>query len=55
MELEWSRTRLIELAKKAYNREVMLPDFQRNFIWTRSDIEELICSLLEGMSEFNLE
>ncbi len=49
MELEWSKKRLIELVKKAYRGEVMLPDFQRNFVWARNDIEELICSLLERM------
>jgi len=49
MELEWSKKKLLELVKKAYYGEVMLPDFQRNFIWARNDIEELICSLLERM------
>jgi len=49
MELEWSKKKLLELVRKAYHGEVMLPDFQRNFIWARNDIEELICSLLERM------
>jgi len=49
MELEWSKKKLLELVKSAYDGEVMLPDFQRNFVWTRNDIEELICSLLERM------
>lgn len=49
MELEWSKRRLLELVRKAYHGEVMLPDFQRNFVWARNDIEELICSLLERM------
>jgi len=49
MELEWSKKKLLELVRKAYYGEVMLPDFQRNFVWARSDIEELICSLLERM------
>lgn len=49
MELEWSKKKLLELVRKAYHGEVMLPDFQRNFVWARNDIEELICSLLEGM------
>jgi hypothetical protein len=48
-ELSWSIENLLELVKKAYNGEVMLPDFQRNFVWARNDIEELICSLLERM------
>ncbi|RLG70424.1 MAG: hypothetical protein DRO04_01910, partial [Candidatus Iainarchaeum archaeon] len=49
MELEWSKKKLLELVKKAYHGEVMLPDFQRNFVWARNDIEELISSLLERM------
>ncbi len=50
MELEWSKKKkLLELVRKAYYGEVMLPDFQRNFVWARNDIEELICSLLEKM------
>ncbi len=49
MELEWSKKKLLELVKKAYDGEVMLPDFQRNFVWARNNIEELICSLLERM------
>lgn len=49
MELEWSKKKLLELVRKAYHGEVMLPDFQRNFVWARNDIEELICSSLERM------
>ncbi len=49
MELEWSKKKLLDLVKKAYFGELMLPDFQRNFVWTRNDIEELISSLLEKM------
>ena len=49
MELEWSKKKLLELVRKAYFGEVMLPDFQRNFVWARNDIEELISSLLEKM------
>ncbi len=49
MELEWSKKKLLELVRRAYHGEVMLPDFQRNFVWARNNIEELICSLLERM------
>lgn len=44
-----SRNLLNDLVKKAYTGEVMLPDFQRNFVWSRQDVEELIKSLLEDM------
>lgn len=49
MELEWSEKNMLGLIKKAFDGEVMLPDFQRNFIWARNDIEELIKSLIENM------
>jgi len=44
-----SKKLLGDLVKKAYSGEVMLPDFQRNFVWSRQDVEELIKSLLENM------
>ncbi|CAL2085496.1 conserved protein of unknown function [Tenacibaculum sp. 190524A02b] len=49
MELSQGNKQLLSLAKGAFTGEVMLPDFQRNFIWARQDIEELIKSLLENM------
>jgi len=49
MELAQGNKELMSLAKDAFKGEVMLPDFQRNFIWSRQDIEELLKSLLEDM------
>lgn len=49
MQLSQGTKSLLDLTKKAYNGEVMLPDFQRNFVWTRQDVEELLKSLLEDM------
>ncbi|ADQ06873.1 Protein of unknown function DUF2081 [Caldicellulosiruptor hydrothermalis 108] len=49
MNLQQGQMNLLDLVRKAYNGECMLPDFQRNFVWTRYDIEELIKSLLQGM------
>ena len=49
MELSHVPRNLLDLVKKAYEGEVALPDFQRNFVWTRQDIEELIKSILENM------
>jgi len=49
VELEWSKKKMLGLIEKAFDGEVMLPDFQRNFVWARNDIEELIKSLLENM------
>jgi uncharacterized protein with ParB-like and HNH nuclease domain len=49
MDLGHRKENLLKLVNEAYSGEVMLPDFQRNFVWTRNDIEELIKSLLEDM------
>ncbi|WP_052735466.1 DUF262 domain-containing protein [Methanosarcina sp. 1.H.A.2.2] len=38
-----------DVVKKASEGKVMLPDFQRNFVWARSDVEDLLKSLLENM------
>lgn len=49
MNLQQGQNKLLNLLELAYNGEVMLPDFQRSFVWGRNDIEELIKSLLEDM------
>ncbi len=49
MDLGHRKENLLKLVNEAYSGEVLLPDFQRNFVWTRNDIEELIKSLLEDM------
>lgn len=49
MELSQGSKSLKDLVKKSYHGEVMLPDFQRNFVWSRGDVEELFKSLLENM------
>ena len=49
MELSQGNKEFLALAKGAFKGDVMLPDFQRNFVWTRQDIEELFKSLIEDM------
>lgn len=49
MNLSQGNKPLLDLVKAAYKGDVMLPDFQRNFVWARADVEELIKSLLEKM------
>lgn len=50
MQLSQGSMKLIDdVVKKAYEGKVMLPDFQRNFVWARSDVEDLFKSLLENM------
>ncbi|MEO0004884.1 MAG: DUF262 domain-containing protein, partial [candidate division WOR-3 bacterium] len=38
--------KLAELLNKVYNGEIVLPDFQRSFIWEPDDIKDLLASVL---------
>lgn len=40
--------KLLEIVQKAYEAKVVLPEFQRSFVWERNDIQELLTSILEG-------
>ena len=40
--------KLIDLLKEVYKGSVVLPDFQRSFIWEPEDIRELLVSVLGG-------
>lgn len=39
---------LIDLIGYARRGRVVLPQFQRNFVWSRDDITALLVSILEG-------
>jgi len=39
---------LLSLVRDAYLGKVVLPEFQRSFVWGREDIEELLVSILQG-------
>jgi uncharacterized protein with ParB-like and HNH nuclease domain len=32
----------------AFDGKVVIPEFQRSFVWAREDIEELLLSILQG-------
>ncbi|MGB9749848.1 MAG: GmrSD restriction endonuclease domain-containing protein [Caldisericia bacterium] len=49
MDIDHGTEKILDLVRKAYEGKVMLPDFQRNFIWERQNIEEFIESLLENV------
>lgn len=49
MNIDQGQYNILGLARDAYNGEIMLPDFQRNFVWPRNYVEEFIESLLEDM------
>ena len=40
--------KLLDLVEDAYLGKVVLPEFQRSFVWRREDIEELLVSILQG-------
>jgi|GEM_PF-424053 len=39
---------LLSLMRDAHAAKVVIPEFQRSFIWGREDIEELLVSILQG-------
>ena len=39
---------LLEIVKDAYRAKVVVPEFQRSFVWGREDIEEFLASILQG-------
>lgn len=49
MDIEHGEKKIWDLVNMAYRGEVMLPDFQRNFVWERQGVEELIESILENL------
>ncbi len=49
MDIDHGTEKILDLVKKAYEGKVMLPDFQRNFVWERQNIEEFIESLLDNV------
>jgi hypothetical protein len=40
--------RLLDIIRGAYEGGVVVPEFQRPFVWSREDIEELLVSILQG-------
>lgn len=40
--------RLLAIVKDAYEGKVVVPEFQRSFVWERRDIQELLTSILQG-------
>jgi len=40
--------KLLTLVEEAYKAKIVLPEFQRSFVWSREDIEELLASILRG-------
>jgi hypothetical protein len=48
---EWANVnpeKLVSILEHAYNGEVVVPEFQRSFIWGRQQVEDLLVSVLSG-------
>jgi len=39
---------LLEIVKDAYRAKVVVPEFQRSFVWSRENIEEFLASIIQG-------
>ncbi|MCL6613538.1 MAG: DUF262 domain-containing protein [Firmicutes bacterium] len=39
---------LLKIISEAYQAKVVVPEFQRSFVWGREDIEDLLTSILQG-------
>jgi len=48
MEISTDKKELKGLIEKTHSGEIVLPQFQRNFVWGIDDIEDLLKSLLKG-------
>lgn len=46
MDITPDKKRLLDLVERARSGEIALPEFQRNFVWTRDDVRDLLTSVL---------
>ena len=51
MEIGTDKKKLLSLVEKAQSGEIVLPQFQRNFVWTRDDLQDLLTSILKPGSQ----
>lgn len=42
------KRKLVSLVEQAYEGRLSLPDFQRDFVWTREEVADLLRSVLRG-------
>ena len=48
MDISTDKKELVDLVKKAEKGEIVLPEFQRNFVWGRDDITDLLLSIIKS-------
>jgi hypothetical protein len=39
---------ILDVIQDAYKGRIVIPEFQRSFVWSRDDIEELLISIMQG-------
>ena len=48
MDISTDKKNLVGLVEKAQSAEIVLPEFQRNFVWDRENVTDLLLSILKG-------
>src|SRR5438105_2453534 len=48
MDIVPDKREVIGLVQQAYDGKVCLPDFQRDFVWTREEVADLVRSIMRG-------
>jgi hypothetical protein len=48
MEITPDKREVLGLVQQAYKGKVCLPDFQRDFVWTRAEVADLVRSIMRG-------
>ena len=48
MEIFPDKRKVIGLVEQAYEGKICLPNFQRDFVWTREEVADLIRSIVRG-------
>ena len=48
MEIGYDRPKLLDMVQRAREGKIVLPEFQRSFVWRRDGITDLLVSILKG-------
>jgi hypothetical protein len=46
--MQANRENILDVIQDAYRGRIVIPEFQRSFVWSRDDIEELLVSIMQG-------
>ena len=48
MDITPDKKNIVDLVKSARNGRIVLPQFQRSFVWDYGDVQDLLVSILKG-------